>query len=110
MMEELQHLLKSQKITQIKLENPPLNALVDVIIRQGGSIPVLPSKKWKVWWITTCAIYVSWLTANATAFTYYEKWGSATWNKSIYRILQAGTLVILLNYLVSPLMILFVND
>ena len=48
MMEELQHLLKSQKITQIKLENPPLNALVDVIIRQGDSIPVLPPKKWKV--------------------------------------------------------------
>lgn len=30
--------------------------------------------------------------------------------KSVYRIFQAGTLVILLNYLVSPFMILFVND
>jgi antibiotic biosynthesis monooxygenase (ABM) superfamily enzyme len=110
MMEELQHLLKSQKITQIKLENPPLNALVDVIIRQGDSTPVLPPKKWKVWWITTCAIYFSWLIANATVFIYFEKWGADTWNKSVYRILQAGTLVILLNYLVSPFMILFVND
>jgi antibiotic biosynthesis monooxygenase (ABM) superfamily enzyme len=110
MVEDLQHLLLTQKITQLKVGNLMVNALVDVFIRQGDPMPVLPPKKWKVWWITTCSIYFSWLIANGTVFTYYAKWGSATWNKSVYSIAQAGTLVLILNYIVSPFLTLLVND
>lgn len=111
MVGELQaDLLNSPKITQIMMENPPMNALVDLFTRQGDATPVLPPKKWKVWWITTCSIFLSWLIATATIFTYYAKWGWNTGNKDVYRIATSGALVLILNYICSPAALLLVND
>jgi len=110
MVEELQGLLKTKTVTQIQMEHPPINAVLDMFIRQGDPIPVLPPKKWKVWWITTCSIFFSWLIANSTIFTYYAKWGWTTAHENVYRIAQAGTLVFILNYIVSPAVLLLVNN
>jgi len=110
MVEELQGLLNSPKITQIMMEHPPINALVDMLTRQGDATPILPPKKWKVWWITTCSIFFSYLIANATVFTYYLKWGWNTGNKDVYRIATTGALVLILNYICTPAALLLVND
>jgi len=110
MVGELKDLLKAPKVTQIMMEHPPMNAFVDLFTRQGDPTPILPPKKWKVWWITTCSIFFSWLIANATIFTYYVKWGWDTGDKELYRLAQSGTLVIILNYVVSPATLLLVND
>jgi len=110
MVGELQHLLKAPKVTQIMMEHPPMNAFVDLFTRQGDPTPILPPKKWKVWWITTCSIFFSWLIANATIFTYYMKWGWDTGDEELYRLAVSGTLVIILNYVVSPATLLLVND
>jgi len=111
MIGELQGVLNSPKITEIQTQHPPINAFVDLFTRQGEATPVLPPKKWKVWWVTTISIFFSYLIATSTLFTYYVKLGWATsWNPNVYRLLTSATLVLILNYLAQPAVLLIVND
>ena len=110
MVEGLQKLLQAPKVTQIMMEEPPINAFMDILTKQGESKPTLPPKKWKVWWMTTCSIFFSTLIVNSTAVPYYIKWGWTNWDPDLYRIVYIGSLVLVLNYMMSPAILLLVNQ
>jgi antibiotic biosynthesis monooxygenase (ABM) superfamily enzyme len=108
-MKELQPLLDAQKVSQILAHTPPMNAFADMIV-EGDSMPVLPPKKWKVWWITACALFFTNLFINATIRVYLVRWGVQTLHPEVARLVNIGILVLILNYIAIPFLQLIVYN
>jgi antibiotic biosynthesis monooxygenase (ABM) superfamily enzyme len=108
-LEELKPLLDAQKVSQILAHTPPVNAFANMMA-QGDSMPVLPPKKWKVWWITACALFFADLFINATIGTYFTRWGVQTLHPQLSLLVNIGTIVLILNYLAIPFLQLVVYD
>jgi len=107
---QLESMLDAPKVTQILLENPPLNAFADLLTRQGESTPRLPPKKWKVWFTTSASLFFARLIINSTVQRYFIKWGWVDWNEDAFRLVSIGALVLMLNYVTTPATNLLVHD
>jgi len=111
MVGELGPMLDAPKVTQIMMEHPPINALADMLTRQGDASPLLPPKKWKVWWTTAISLFFSnFLIVGNTAAGYFLKWGwTANWNRQLLLLVNIGCVVFVLNYIMTPAILLFVG-
>jgi len=107
--DELQPYLVVPDIMQIREARELPDAFTDLMIRQGESVPKQPPLKWKVWWLTTVALYLSINWVSSFMAHYYEFWGL---NKAPIRIRDLVSIpitVFVTAYILEPLL-LFVFD
>jgi antibiotic biosynthesis monooxygenase (ABM) superfamily enzyme len=75
LMKELQPLLVKPDVVQIAKDRILPDAFTDLVIAQGQCVPTLPPKKWKVWWLTTLALFTTIRWTRSTLPYYYAVWG-----------------------------------
>ena len=109
LMDELQPLLIVPDVVQIRLDRELPDAFTDLFTRQGECVPTLPPKKWKVWWLTTIALYISIKWVDHFMAYYYEMWGINDRHVRIQSLVANIVVVFVNSYILVPLL-LFVFD
>ena len=74
LMKELQDMLVEPDVLQIQLARKLPDAFSDLLTRQGDTSPTKPPYKWKTWWLTLLALYISINWSSNFMPYYYEKW------------------------------------
>lgn len=107
--DELQPYLVVPDIIQIRENRELPDAFTDLMIRQGEHVPKLPPLKWKVWWLTTVALYLSIQWVTSFMAHYYEFWGLNSAPARIQDLVKIPITVFVNVYILVPLM-LFIFD
>lgn len=105
--DELQPYLVVPDIIQIRENRELPDAFTDCMIRQGEHVPKLPPLKWKVWWLTTVALYLSIQWVTSFMAHYYEFWGLNAAPARIQDLVQIPITVSVNVYILVPLMLFF---
>jgi len=109
LMENLQPLLVVPDVIQIHLDRELPDAFTDIMIRQGEPVPNLPPLKWKVWWLTTIALYISINLVSSFMKHYYEFWGLNDAHFRVQQLVANSVTVFVVTYIMVPFL-LFVFD
>lgn len=107
LIEELQPLLVQPDVVQIQRDRVLPDAFTDLMARQGQAVPQIHPKKWKVWWLTTIALYLTirW-TQNFMPY-YNEQWGLNETHQQLRRLVDTTITTLLNSYVMTPLMLFF---
>lgn len=109
LMDDLKRLLVVPDVVQIRLDRELPDAFTDLLTYQGEFVPKLPPKKWKVWWLTTIALYLSIKWVNHFMSYYYEFWGLNNAHVRL-QVFVANVVTVFVNaYIMVPLLLFFFN-
>ena len=109
LMKALEPLLAKPDVVKIQSARCLPDAFSDLLTRQGHSVPTSPPKKWKVWWLTTVALFITRRWAGSFLPYYFDQWGLAATDARLERLISLFISTFLNSYVMTPLM-LFVFD
>jgi antibiotic biosynthesis monooxygenase (ABM) superfamily enzyme len=107
LIEELQPLLVQPDVVQTQKDRKLPDAFTDLLTRQGQAVPQLPPKKWKVWWLTTVALFVTKQWADSFLPYYHEQWGLDQTHERLRGLVDTMIITLLNSYVMTPLMLFF---
>ena len=110
LIEELQPLLVEPDIVQIQKNRSLPDAFTDLLIRQGNDIPVLPPKKWKVWWLTTIGLFFTLLWSRDALPFYYEKCNLDTAHPRVLGLVSVFISTFINSYIMTPLLLFLFSN
>lgn len=105
LMEELRPMLVVPDVVQIQLNRKLPDAFSDLLTRQGQSVPTLPPQKWKVWWMTVLALYLSIKWVNHFFPYYHHKWGLPNHHDRLQALISDIITVFFVSYIMNPLLL-----
>ena len=107
LMKELQDLLVEPDIVQIQLARKLPDAFSDLLTRQGDTSPPKPPLKWKTWWLTVLALYISINWNSSIMPYYYDKWNLT--NEIEIRAVSIFVTTFLNSYIMIPFLLFVFN-
>ena len=81
------------------------DAFTDLLIRQGLPVPSLAPKKWKVWWLTTIALYITVRWVDHFMPYYYNQWGLDETHPRLQSIVSVFVTTFTNSYILTPLLL-----
>jgi len=110
LMKALRPMLVEPDVVQIQSSRALPDAFSDLLTRQGSAVPKSPPKKWKVWWLTLVALYITQQWTISFLPYYYDQWGITEYgDHRLVRLVQVFITTFLNSYVMTPLF-LFVFD
>ncbi|KAL9188138.1 hypothetical protein ACHAXT_006516 [Thalassiosira profunda] len=101
MMAQLNHLLLTPNAERLRLGRVLPDAFTD-LFNQQGQAPQKPPKKWKVWWLTLLALFISIKWTGSMLSYYWEFWG--LYDEALQRLVSVAVTVFLNSYIIVPLL------
>lgn len=108
-MDQLEPLLSHPDVVQVEKDRDLPDAFTDLLTRQGSSVPKSPPRKWKVWWLTLLALYVTILWSMSSLPYYLEFWGISYQDSRLQRLVENFIVTFMNSYVMTPLF-LFLFD
>ena len=105
----LEPLLDQPDVVQVQGNRALPDAFSDLLTRQGAAVPKSPPKKWKVWWLTLVALYITQQWGNSFLPYYFDFWGLTEADARLERLVSVFIVTFLNSYVMTPLF-LFVFD
>jgi antibiotic biosynthesis monooxygenase (ABM) superfamily enzyme len=109
LMKALDPMLVQPDIVQIQSGRALPDTFSDLLTRQGEGVRESPPKKWKVWWLTLLALYISIRWADTFLPYYFEKWGLNEADPKLERLVKNGTTTLMNAYVMVPLFLFVFN-
>lgn len=109
LMDQLEPLLSHPDVVQVEKDRDLPDAFTDLLTRQGSSVPKSPPRKWKVWWLTLLALYVTILWSMSSLPYYLEFWGISYQDSRLQRLVENFIVTFMNSYVMTPLF-LFLFD
>ncbi|CAB9500885.1 expressed unknown protein [Seminavis robusta] len=109
LMRALEPMLIVPDIVQIQSQRELPDAFTDLLTRQGHAVAKSPPKKWKVWWLTLLALFITIRWSGSFLPYYYDKWGLTQADERLERIVTSFVATFLNSYVMAPLF-LFLFD
>ena len=109
LMKALEPLLVQPDVVQVLSNRTLPDAFSDLLTRQGEAVPKSPPKKWKVWWLTLVALYITLKWSNSFLPYYFDFWGLTDADDRLERLVSVFIATFLNSYVMTPLF-LFVFD
>jgi len=109
LMDQLEPLLSRPDVVQIEKDRDLPDAFSDLLTRQGNSVPKSPPRKWKVWWLTLLALYVTIRWSMSFLPYYMDLWGVSDQDIRLQRLVELFIVTFLVSYVMAPLF-LFLFD
>ncbi|GKY94569.1 hypothetical protein MPSEU_000422500 [Mayamaea pseudoterrestris] len=107
LMKELSPLLVRPDVVQIQRDRVLPDAFTDLVIAQGECAPTMPPKKWKVWWLTTLALFCTIRWTRSFMPYYYEFWGLT--EQHLQTLVGTCVSTLLNSYVMVPLLLFLFN-
>jgi antibiotic biosynthesis monooxygenase (ABM) superfamily enzyme len=102
LVEELTPWLDSDNVVLLVANRHLPDAWTDLLVRQGEFVPPRPPPKWKVWWLTTCGLFLSVLILKRILPYYYEQWGIVDDHKRLVAFLNTLFATFFVSYIMQP--------
>jgi len=85
------------------------DAFSDLLTRQGKSVSKSPPKKWKVWWLTLLALFVTRKWVGHSLSYYFLQWDIHKGDMHLERLISSMVVTFVNSYVMTPIF-LFVFD
>jgi antibiotic biosynthesis monooxygenase (ABM) superfamily enzyme len=105
LMKALQPMLATPDVVKVQARRRLPDSFTDLATRQGQAVPKILPKKWKVWWITVLALFLTVMWSNSFMPYYYEKWGMADVDWRVKRLVNTFVVTFLNSYIMTPLLL-----
>ena len=109
LMKALKPLLVEPDVLQIQNNRVLPDCFSDLWARQGQTAPKKPPRKWKVWWLTVVALYITIRWTGSFMPYYFEHWGLTDADIRLERLVSVFISTFLNSYMMTPLL-LFIFD
>jgi hypothetical protein len=106
-MKQLSPLLMKPDTVQIQKDRVLPDAFTSLIVAQGQCAPPRPPKKWKVWWLTSLALFVTIRWSRSFMPYYYDFWGLT--NPHLQSLVGTAVSTWLNSYVMVPLLLFLFN-
>jgi antibiotic biosynthesis monooxygenase (ABM) superfamily enzyme len=107
LMKQLEPLLvvPDQELIQAEHAAGARDAFTNLTIQQGQNCPILPPKKWKVWWLTTVALVITIRWATSFLAYYLEFWGLNEVHPRLRMLVVLFVVTFMNSYVTTPFLL-----
>jgi antibiotic biosynthesis monooxygenase (ABM) superfamily enzyme len=110
LMKQLEPLQQVPDALQLQKDRNLPDAFTDLLARQGECVPALQPKKWKVWWLTTCGLFLVNLTQEAVQPYYFQKWGLNDSHDRLRGLVATIFATFFNSFIMTPFLIMLFSD